>query len=446
VFLLAVQSWEPNAVQTALGSRLGIKIIAQVPPEDKFPWKLRITSSCCSTELASSLAPFPAQVTKFFNGFIADNNILTASVRTAAGLPEGALVSIDGLRVRNISGPRVLLDTYASTSPTDGGYNALPYALTLRLTIEDEQVVRAELIEKSALIARAGRPVIARLFPRDPTSMTGDFEDAGPNRAPEKLQRYCQDVVLPGLTLQNNGTTQLRDGEVEVIQSKLVNPNADETQIEVVEPTAVTHPRMNSFAALSGFQHARELFDTMRSYGFSPAHYFRLASLPLKVRYRSGIIPGPGKDGRTVNAQVDYDKASTALHVSFALADLKRSVSRREPLGLTADPRWSWHEYCHVLLAASTGELELPFVHSVGDSLAAIRSDPASQLALDESQNLLPNKPTRMATFPWVFLDRRHDRSVYDGWSWSGTYHRPLRFPLGGTNLREVSPPSTPHS
>jgi hypothetical protein len=41
-----------------------------------------------------------------------------------------------------------------------------------------------------------------------------------------------------------------------------------------------------------------------------------------------------------------------------------------------------------------------------------------------------------MATFPWVYLNRRHDRSVYAGWSWCGTYHRPFRFESGGATRR----------
>jgi hypothetical protein len=138
---------------------------------------------------------------------------------------------------------------------------------------------------------------------------------------------------------------------------------------------------------------------------------------------------------------VDYDPpgsdlwqppALRPLQVRFALADLKRSLSRREPLGLTADPRWSWHEYCHVLLAASTGALEFRFAHSAGDALAAIRWDPLSELAVEPP----PHPRVRMATFPWVYLNRRHDRSVYAGWSWCGTYHRPLRFGSGGGTRR----------
>src|SRR5262249_32371927 len=166
----------------------------------------------------------------------------------------------------------------------------------------------------------------------------------------------------------------------------------------VARPNDVAHARMNPFAALSGYQHGRELLDTMESYGLDPNEYFRLASLPLRIRYRATIVPGPGKDGKTVNAMVDYDPpeahyngdwtldAFKPLQVRFALADLKRSPSRREPLGLAADPRWSWHEYCHVLLAASTGSLEFRFAHSAGDALAAVLWDPPSRLALEPSE------------------------------------------------------------
>jgi hypothetical protein len=266
-------------------------------------------------------------------------------------------------------------------------------------------------------------------------------------------------MTLPGLTLDASLDTHLLDdlAQAEVMRSRLVDPAADETKEQIVyQPGNVPHARTNAFAALSGYQHARELFDTMRLYGLDPVTFFRLAAFPLHVRYRAPIWPGPGKDGKTVNAMVDYDPPRTdyndpwdpnvlrPLQVSFALADLRRSVSRREPLGLAADPRWSWHEYGHVLLAASSSALELPFVHSAGDGLAAILWDPPSALAGDPpplTGALPPPPPTgpqalRMATFPWVYLNRRHDRSVYAGWSWSGTYHRPYCFGTGGSLRR----------
>src|SRR5690606_9279563 len=122
------------------------------------------------------------------------------------------------------------------------------------------------------------------------------------------------------------------------------------------------------------------------------------------------------------------------LSVSFALGDLARRrrstidrlgnvTSRRqaEYASIAMDPRWAWHEFGHVLIAAATGSLELPFVHSVGDALAAIVSDPYSRLA--------EHPQARYATFPWIPSARRHDRDVRRGWSWSGSFHRATRMP-----------------
>jgi hypothetical protein len=443
--LLAAQSLEANDEKTVLSSRFGIRIVAHVSPEATPPWKVRITGCHRSTELATELVkllePHAGWVKAFLSNLLAEtarlDNFFNAPIRVAAGLLEGTPIMIDGLRVLDASRRRALLEVYVSASRPIGKPSALPYALIMHLTVNDDaQIEGVELVEKSPLVADAIPSVNARLFQRDPASeprggtITGKIEDARPNRAPDELGCHCQSVDLPGLRLNGLGRAALSDdfGQVKVLQSKLVSTNADEDQIEIVEPAKVAHPRMNSFAALSGYQHARELFDTMRAYGFSPKQYFKLADLPLHVRYRAAIRPGPGKDGKAVNAQVDYDSPNATLHVNFALADLKRSTSRREPIGLTADPRWSWHEYGHVLLAASTGYLEFPFAHSAGDALAAIRSDPGSGLA---------DRPgLRGLTFPWVYLNRRHDRSVYDGWSWCGTNHRPLRFPSGGVSQR----------
>jgi len=43
---------------------------------------------------------------------------------------------------------------------------------------------------------------------------------------------------------------------------------------------------------------------------------------------------------------------------------------------------------------------------------------------------------TRGYTFPWVYLSRRHDRSVFDGWGWCGRYHRPALFHWPDSNTR----------
>ena len=441
--VLAGQSLNANVAETALGSRLGIKIVAHVSAEAQPPWTVRITGATCSTELARSLRPYGDPVKTFFEDFfanVATRGHIGTRIRIAAQLP-GHAVTIDGLRDRGTS-----VEVYANASRPLARPNELTYRLTARLVPGAD----VELVEKSPLVAGGGPVGQARLFPRDPVSEglpgTGRVVDARPNRAPDRLEGYRVLLNLPGLTVSGGGDAHLVDdfGQVQVMQSKLVDPNGVETDDQVVRPGGLPQARMNAFAALSGYQHGRELFDTMRDYGFSPAQYFRFAGWPLHVRHRATIRPGPGKDGKTVNAQVDYDPPGgdpwlaedgvfRSLQVRFALADLQRSASRREPLGLATDPRWSWHEYGHVLLVAVTGSLEFLFAHSVGDALAAIRSDPGSALA-DPGHMSYPR--LRGATFPSAYLNRRHDRSVWHGWSWSGTYHRQARFPLVVENRR----------
>jgi hypothetical protein len=108
------------------------------------------------------------------------------------------------------------------------------------------------------------------------------------------------------------------------------------------------------------------------------------------------------------------------LEVSFGWCDLAHRSrrpndagrERAQPLGLAADARWAWHEFCHVLIFANLGELEFPFAHSAGDALAAIIADP-------DAKQVRPGAE-RFITFPWVFTPRRHDRNALTGWCWCG--------------------------
>jgi hypothetical protein len=442
--LLAIQSAAANDATKALGSRLGIRIVAHVSTDGEAPATVRITGATCSADLARPARSHGQELSAFFDDFFSDTfrTTLKARVREVAQLDSDARLWIDGVRIRGERAGSPSIEVYLNLErPPDLPFG-LAYALTVQISLRGRDFV-VDAVEKSPLTAHAS-PVSARLFQQDPASEAGrgHLVEVRPNRRPQAFEPFRHSTVLPGLTLVSGQTHLLDDlGQVKVTQSKLVDKLADESKEEVVvQPTNVPHARTNPFAALSGYQHARELFDTMRSYGVSPTTYFRLADWPLLVRYRATINPGPGKDGKTVNAQVDYDppgydagtpwkpNALKPLQVRFALADMIRSASRREPLGLTADPRWSWHEYCHVLIAASTGALEFPFAHSAGDALAAIRWDPPP--------SKLAGPSLRMATFPWVYLNRRHDRSVYYGWSWCGSYHRPARFAPAGSRPR----------
>jgi hypothetical protein len=452
---LVVQSLEANTPQRALGSRLGIRIVAHLSRRRGRRWEVRITSSACSRGLAPEFDVRSTQVTVFLKGFFSEKGFveLQRRIRTAANLDDDAPVRIDGVR----GGSATELELYANFPRREDRPQELASAMTFSVRVLETPGPTPELvlipIERHVLAANLA-DVEAQMFLQDPASKAGigHLVDARPSRAPDRLEKYRERVTLPDLTPDRQGY-KLSDGlgQVQITRSRLVDPTADEKETQVEQPGTVPNARTNSFAAVSGYQHARELFDAMRNYGLRPTEYFKLASPPLRVRYRATIQPGPGKDGKTINAQVDYDPPDghlvlavwnptwlKPLQVRFALADLRRSASRREPLGLATDRRWSWHEYSHVLLAASTGALELRFVHSVGDALAAITSDPESALTrpLPAAVASRPaiHRRMRWLTFPWVYVNRRHDRSVFYGWSWCGRYHRPAQFKSGGSH------------
>ncbi|MFV1710550.1 hypothetical protein VWY03_04610 [Phaeobacter sp. JH20_09] len=195
-------------------------------------------------------------------------------------------------------------------------------------------------------------------------------------------------------------------------------------------------PRRNLSTAISAYWHSTVFFDSMSGLGLAPDAYVATADGPLAVHYRSGIVPGPGRSGRTINAQVRYDVAPDAAQQSkpsidmhLALANLNRWArvkpgtpdSQLEPLGIASSGRWMLHEFGHYLLAARIGQLEFDFAHSAGDSLAAVFFDPLSDLS---SPAYPGDARMRGWTFPFVFAPRRHDRTPAMGWGWYGLLNR----------------------
>ena len=447
--ILAVQSAKANDSTQVLGSRLGIRIVAHVSPSASGPLKAQITGASCSIGLPDALAlnvPAASAFLHIFFGDVAARSAAKVQIREVAGFSDYNPVFYDGLRVIGASDSRAIIDLYLTVLPRLDEPEAPAFAVTAQLLVGGSGDPELRKLEKWPLVAHAG-PVLARVFTIDLASKAGlgKLIDSRPNRSPQRLKPYLDTRTLAGVTLGLFFDTVLHDDldQVAVKQSKLVDPGANEGADQVVAPPCVTHPRLNWFAAISAYQHTRGLqpsvglalpglLDTMRAYGLLPSEYFRFASLPLRVRFRAPIDHG-GKDGKIVNAQVNFeglkgDRIATTetapplpLRLKFALADVKRTASRRQPLGIAADPRWCWHEGGHVLLGASTGALQFRFAHSAGDALAAVLSDPDSALAT--------HRRMRGLTFPWVYIHRRHDRSVFRGWSWSGRYHRQGRFP-----------------
>jgi hypothetical protein len=443
---LPVPSWFP------LYGGQGLRILVHAGPSRSGGATVRITG-VRSTLPAPNFARIGPEVFKDLDARIAE----------AFGLPTGVTVVDRGVRVPDSPSTKEQSPIYfAKTVPPPFDHEAeergrsryeYTYDTTSYLLIMRENPkwpTRLEPLLRQPLIASAD----ADVFVQDPVSRKGarDFVRLRPSRSWKVLDAERVNVPLGNLPPgKNPALVKLVDPNFEVTNCRLVDPPLAETDPKEVPPSVHDHVRTNTFAAVNAFVHTRELFARMQKYGLPPAGYFRFVKPPIDVRYRAGILPGY-KDGRTVNAQVRWTLHPDPTHpaipageieVRFALGDLESAVGRlpanlpsaaeRSPLGLASDPRWCWHEYCHVLLAAAVGDLELRFAHSAGDALAAIVSDPDSALAYDQSGALRNDGPWRGVTFPWVFIPRRHDRRVQDGWGWTGRLNQPeVSFPVPG--------------
>src|SRR5205085_541301 len=96
--------------------------------------------------------------------------------------------------------------------------------------------------------------------------------------------------------------------------------------------------RSDDASAVQAFLHAKDLYERLEAYGWTlPADYFRVMKPDLRILYRSGISPGPGKDGCTVNARVipegwppnatgqpSLSDLRPAVYIHLASADLRR--------------------------------------------------------------------------------------------------------------------------
>ena len=226
-----------------------------------------------------------------------------------------------------------------------------------------------------------------------------------------------------------------------VLQSRVGNPTASPNQNQTV-PDAPLALRSDRLAAVHACQRAREFFGRLQIYGLPPVDIFKQARLPLLLRHRARFNAAP--DGHSVNAQVrptgitppltaPYVPADwPQIEVGFGAANLTHrplepndaGALRAQPLGLAADARWAWHEFGHVLLLASTGELEFRFAHSAGDALAAIVADPGAPQGNPADPVDAGQRRLRMLTFPFVRAPRSHGRRASLGWCWCGRRSR----------------------
>lgn len=443
-----------DGVTPTLGSQRGVRLVAHVAELAHDKWLMRITGVSAS---------YPVKVVKRMvaNGVQVDIPPLL-QINTALLALVGILDNVVVILTRFQVITDRLVEVYAnvlpkkSSPPPDNVPPKYSLAYAVRATFAIDPAAPNGLapvsVLKCPLVAHAQRTpavddhVDVDLFIEDPASSDWkQFALSRPGRISGTLDEFRKPQALRFLTREHGRLVYKHAKDYfAVTRSWFVDRNVNETTENNPEDVSTQFAvRSNAFAAASAYQRAQDLFERMIDFGLRPLDYFKLASLPLILRYRSGVRPGPGKDGNTVNAEVafyprtrylgtEYTAGTDPLEVRFALADLKRGATRINPpgtqrvnpLGIAADRRWAWHEFGHVLLAAATGELELPFVHSVGDALAAIVSDPV----LERSQR---GAAFRGMTFPWAHITRRHDREPTLGWSWCGRFHRQAEFLSG---------------
>jgi hypothetical protein len=374
------------------------------------------------------------------------------AIATAAGL-EGESVKIRSLRLAPLGGGDFQVEwrgvglpsqSEVDVEPEDqdsGDPTSLqyPYNFTVVGTFKGGEA----LVHKSAVVSGAAGDGKARVFASDRFSCNPSVAmlDRRVRRGAAILDLARAQETITGVPvgpLSDPPWMEVKPCPKCVRADAGANPNAPR---QIALDGTGPEVRSDDASSVQGYFHASLLFERLIAYKLPPSTYFKIAKPRLLVAYRSGISPGPGKGGQTVNACVHPHGWAAGmvgptplyrrprLHLHLACADLARQershswqqggpVSPKEPLGIGADSRWIWHEFGHVLLMATTGELELRFAHSPGDALAAIVADPSSIIRM--------HPLWRFATFPWVFLPRRHDRPVETGWSWSGTMHSAL--------------------
>jgi hypothetical protein len=348
------------------------------------------------------------------------------------------------------------------------------------------------VVSLQALVAScSGASCTGHAFPRDPMSSTGD-----PGKLPElpakELDPLRSQVPIERL---KSSTPQRLAGDL----VKLASPGP----LGILPPESADgsfdhSTRTDDFAAVNAYVHCTRMFAMAEAFGFDGTGYFFphgqqlppgvAPQFPVLAVHRAAMtLPQPFTGSApfvddqvfTVNAQVcqaagtykGVDLRTRVEEMRFALGDLADGRTTPTPgvvlgadgaLGVGADARWAWHEFCHALLVAATGSLELPFAHSAGDALAAIMGDPDSEFARPMHGDL------RGITFPWAWQPlRRHDRRAEQGWGWHGTLN-PQPYPdeldpggyvaeeilsstlfrlygaLGGDALQGLAPPDEP--
>jgi hypothetical protein len=387
-------------------------------------------------------------------------NVWIANLETTRepGAPSNRL-SASGCALRSgqrtsAAGPAQKADAGASSA--DRPVRARAYDFRVDLDVDPRSgAVQVVQIHRDEYVGSGARThwTAVRAFAADPASQgsASTLRQRRPALPDEELDGFRTEVdlgLLADSALRFSDPSEIfetrsaRAGDVNLLGGRTVPLNSKGVvALRTPGRSPTTKPAMRSDLQASIETHVRaaDLILRFQGYGIDPDAYFRFARLPLVQRARPAMQWAP--DGELPNAEVrpflgdpDTDKQAPRpsdrlqLLVKYGSADplhrhklpmlgIAGGVRRKaQYLSVACDPRWCWHEFGHVLSFASTGELEFPFAHSAGDALAAIATDPLSELAGEGAQ-----APIRFVTFPWIEVPGRcHGRSAARGYGWCG--------------------------
>lgn len=246
-----------------------------------------------------------------------------------------------------------------------------------------------EVLYLRALVACA----TGLVFDRDPQTQTGAAVTAASTNAVLNPFRSAQ--VMAGLV---PAAPQPLAGNFVRIAEKQAPVQAAPT-VPNINGAFNFDVQTEAFTAVNCYYHCDRLFRTMENYGFNVGSYFNGTTFPVDCDFRAL--------GDAINAQAPGNPMGNGL-LEFRFGKMIAG----QTVGIATDNRVVWHEFGHALLWDHVNSPNFGFAHSAGDALGAVLNDPGSMAA------------DRFMTFPWtgagLNIDRRHDRSIANGWAWFG--------------------------
>lgn len=337
--------------KTSAGGEVGLRVLMHVragPGNSR--WTVFITG------ISTSRLPLGFKASKPLDPMGA---LLQARIEAFAGALNFTQRSIDGMAYVDPTQDDSLRVFLSCSRPAADGRSLRNFSVVADFPSNGaEPIVR----QRSERIAH----VVAKAFECDPASVPASVPPALEQRRPTRREANLEPLRVK--TSRVPALLRRPGGAAEVRQTRLGNVHGDPSKVQSVTPINLPL-RSDKLAAAHAYLRGDELLRRLEAYGLPASNYFKLVKQPLLLRHRAPLA-GAG-DGISVNAQVSpvgigagvYPQLAPQpipglmpeLEVSFGWCDLahrRRGRNdagrlRAQPLGLAADARWAWHEFCH---------------------------------------------------------------------------------------------------